>query len=132
MILLSQLLGQDSVSLRTAATTGKVKGVRIAGNRITHVELTPTTIPAAAVRSFEGDVLTYDHDDVPLIEAIPTGDPRKRMVLDTDGDAHGTIVDLELESDGSVSTVITSENERLDGSRLLVIGDFAAIVETAL
>ena len=90
MILLSELLGQDAVSLRTAETTGNVQGVRLQGNRISHVELTTTTIPATAVRSFEGDVLTYDHDDVPLVEKIPTGDPRKTLILDADGDAHGT------------------------------------------
>ena len=128
MILLSELLGQDTVSLRTAATTGKVKAIRIERNKISHVELSHTTIPAAAVRSFEGDVLTYDHDDVEPVQKPVTSDPRKKLLIDCDGNAHGTITDLTIAADGTIERITASGDEQIAGSRLLAVGPYAAII----
>ena len=75
------------------------------------------------------NLVTYDPDDVPLIEEIPTGDPRKTLVLDSEGDAHGTIANLAISSDDTIETIHTSENQQLDGARLLVIESYAAIIK---
>ena len=82
MILLPALLGQGAVSLRTAATNGTVKAIRIQGRCVTHVELSNTTIPASAVRSFEGDVLTYDRDGVPPVDNPWTDPLRETLGID--------------------------------------------------
>ena len=130
MILLSELLGHDAVSLRTAATTGKVKAIRVERNKISHVELSHTVIPAGSVRSFDGDVLTYDYDDAAPIEKPVTGDPRKRLLLDCDGNAHGTITDLTIAADGTIEFVTTDNDEQISGSRLQAVGPYAAIITT--
>ena len=60
MIHLSALIGQQAIALGTAATTGSVKGVAIDHDRIVGVQVGDELIASGAVRSFEGDVLTYD------------------------------------------------------------------------
>jgi hypothetical protein len=130
MTLLSELIGQDAVALETAVTTGKVKGIRVRGNRITHVELSKVTIPVVAVRSFDGDVLTYDGAEVVPTESVVTSDPRQLLILDLDGNRLGTIDDLEISADGTIETVVTKDDEIL-GARLKTIGSFAAVCETS-
>jgi len=126
MILLSQLIGQQAVSLTTAEKTGKVKGIVLRGNQIAAVQVDDVTIPADAVRSFEGDVLTYD-------SAIETTEraginPIGRLVLDYFGDGIGTIQDFQVSADGTVEMVILDSGDQLSGSRLEAVGNFAAIV----
>jgi len=59
-----RLFGQPAISLRDAETTGTVKGVRFQRNRVSFIDIgTGRPIPAGAVRSFEGDALTYDVED---------------------------------------------------------------------
>jgi hypothetical protein len=128
MTLLSQLIGQDAVALETAVTTGKVKGIRVRQNRITHVELSKVTIPVVAVRSFDGDVLTYDGAEVVPVESVRTSDPRQLLILDLDGNSLGNIEDLEIAADGTIETIVTKDDEIL-GARLRTIGSFAAVCE---
>lgn len=131
MIQLSQLIGQRAVSLRTAETTGTVKGIGLAGNRVGSVELSDMTIPASAVRSFEGDVLTYDdHGDSNM--GPPAVDPRGMRVLDMHGDQLGMIEDLTLTADGVVETIVLVDGQVLPGSRLRAVGSYAAILSIDL
>jgi sporulation protein YlmC with PRC-barrel domain len=129
MTRLSELIGQDAVALETAVTTGKVKGVRVRQNRITHVELSKVTIPVVAVRSFDGDVLTYDGAEVVPVESVTTSDPRQLLILDLDGNRLGNIEDLEIAADGTIEAIVT-KGEEIAGTRLRTIGSFAAICET--
>lgn len=143
MIALSDLIGQDAVVLRTAEKTGTVTGIGVDGDRVVSVGLSGTTIPAAAVRNFEGDVLTYDDalaDDTLADDAgaagsapvRPASDPRGSKVLDLHGDAIGVIDDLEITADGVVATILLAGGATLPGSRLRAIGSYAAIVTAEL
>ncbi|MFT3855161.1 MAG: hypothetical protein QM733_20870 [Ilumatobacteraceae bacterium] len=126
MIMLSDLLGQDSIALGTATSTGRVKGVAIDGHQVTRVRIGDKSIEAAAVRSFEGDVLTYDEslgfDD------SPTSDPRGILVLDMNGDGCGHLADLGLGPSGEVEAVVLDSGDTIPGSRLMVIGSYAAVL----
>lgn len=128
MIELSTLLGQDAISLNSATKTGTVTGIGLTGNRISSVELSDTTIPADAVRSFEGDVLTFDDNTAPTTPATPAGDPRGSKILDMNGDIIGVIADLTITADGTIDSIIVSSGQALAGDRLRAIGTYAAIV----
>jgi uncharacterized protein YrrD len=131
VIKLSDLLGQDAVSLQTAAKNGTVKGVGIRGSQIVTVELTDRVIPATAVRSFEGDVLTYDETPGDAAADGPAGsDPRGSLVLDVHGDGLGTIRDVTITSSGQIDSLLLSDDVTIAGDRLRAIGSFAAIVST--
>ena len=131
MIRLNDLIGQQAVSLATAERTGNVKGIILDNNRITAVELDDLTIDAAAVRTFEGDVLTYDHGH-PSATNRPGVNPKGKRVLAVHGDELGTIADLEIDADGTVSTIVLDNGERLNGARLRAIGSYAAITAAEL
>lgn len=128
MIELSALLGQDAISLNSATKAGTVTGIGLIGDRISSVELSDTTIPAEAVRSFEGDVLTFDDTTTTTTPSGPTGDPRGSKILDINGDAHGVIVDLTITAGGRIETITVSDGRTLPGNRLRAIGTYAAIV----
>jgi len=77
MINVANILGQPAVALGDAERTGKVTGLRFAGNRIAFVEITGgRMVPGEAVRTFEGDALTYDGESVapPDKQADPAAD----------------------------------------------------------
>ncbi len=133
MIRLSQLLGQDAVALGTAARTGTVKGIGIDGSRIVNVQLSDMTIAATSVRSFEGDVLTYDETRsaaVPMDAA--SLDPRGTRTLDMQGDEVGRIDDLLITEAGVIETIVLDNGTSLPGSRLRAIGTYAAILSIDL
>lgn len=78
MIDVVQLFGQPAVSLDDAEQTGTVSGLQFEGNRIAAIDIgNGRTVPAAAVRTFEGDALTYD--GVAAI-AAPTESPAAESV----------------------------------------------------
>lgn len=132
MIRLSELLGQQAVALGTAERTGRVKGVDIRANRIAHVAIDKQVIDASAVRSFEGDVLTYDEARAIISSSDDrTRDPRGMRVLDTHGQQLGIIGDLAISADGVVESIILEEGDELDGSTLRAIGSYAAVVGAA-
>jgi sporulation protein YlmC with PRC-barrel domain len=127
VITLHDLLGQDAVRLSTAEKTGKVKGIAVRDGRVEQVGLSDDVIPASCVRSFEGDVLTYDTPG-PLDGERFVSDCRGLQVLDMNGDGLGTIADLEIAADGTIETIVLHDKQTLAGSRLQVIGSYAAIV----
>ena len=61
MIHLNDLIGQQAVCLANAERTGTVRGIVLDNNRIVAVDIGESTIEASAVRTFDGDVLTYDN-----------------------------------------------------------------------
>ena len=132
MIHLSSFIGQHAIALGSAATTGKVKAVAIEHDRIVAVELSDRVIPASAVRSFEGDVVTFDESTADFAGAVPALDPRGKRVLDMAGDGHGHVADLAIGADGTIETVLLDTGEAVPGGRLRVIGTFAAILADEL
>ena len=127
MIRLHDLIGQQAISLATAERTGTVKGIVLDGNRIIGVDVGDSIINTSAVRTFEGDVLTYD-TDTPFAVDKPATNPAGNRVLDTHGDQLGSIADLEITASGEVETVVLDNGERISGERLRAIGGYAAIV----
>ena len=133
MILLSRLIGQDAVGLQSAEKHGTVKGVGINGQRVVSVALSNETIDAAAVRSFEGDVVTFDEQKVGDSDSLtPAVDPRGRLVLDMHGDAAGTITDLALTAGGEIDSLILDNSSSVPGSRLQALGSYAAVLSVDL
>ncbi len=101
MIRLSQLMGQPTISLADAERTGRVTGVQLDGPRVTGVHTGDGVIDATAIRSFEGDAVTYD--GVPRLVDDRADSPLGRRVLDEDGDELGHLADLDVEADGTVT-----------------------------
>lgn len=135
MIHLSALLGRPSVDVSNAASGGKVTGISLAGNRIAVIAIGGRQVDAAAVRAFDGDVLTYDGAGLsepppPAVDrpAAP-GDPRGARVLDLHGDRLGTLTDLAITGDGFVEELMLDGGRSVPGARLQVIGSYAAIVD---
>ena len=126
MILLSDLLGQKSLALGSAESTGSVKGIAVDGPRVSKLRVGDKVIDADAVRSFEGDVLTYDESRG--YGDSPTIDPRGILVLDMHGDSCGHLADLGLAADGEIETLVLDSGDTLPGSRLRVIGSYAAVL----
>lgn len=82
MIDIAQLFGQPAISLGNAEQTGSVRGLRFDGNRIVAVDIGDgRTIAADAVRTFEGDALTYEGEAV--------GQPDEPTAADAEPD-HGS------------------------------------------
>ena len=55
-------------------------------------------------------------------------DPRGSRVLDLHGDLVGTISDLTITNEGVVDAILLNDGHSLHGSRLQVLGTYAAIV----
>ncbi len=133
MIRLSQLMGQQAIALGSAATTGSVKGIGIQGDQIVLVQLTDDVITAGAVRSFEGDVLTYDEtSEAEQDDTVTLLDPRGSRVLDMNGDGCGEIDDLSITETGKIDSILLSSGDAVPGSRLRCIGSYAAVLNVDL
>jgi sporulation protein YlmC with PRC-barrel domain len=126
MIRLTQLIGQPVVSLSDAERTGRVKGVVLVGDRIVGVHDGHGIVDASAIRSFEGDAVTYEGA---LGEKSDDADsPLGRRVLDDDGDELGRLADLEVDASGRVDTIILDDGRTVAGAALRVVGSYAVIV----
>ena len=132
MIHLSELIGQDAIALGTATKTGTVRRLILERDRIVAVELSDSVIPADSVRSFEGDVLTYDEKTIITYGDRVGVDPRKLRVLDMNGDEVGSIADLEISADGHIETIVLADGDAIAGGRLRAIGSYAAILNVDL
>jgi hypothetical protein len=128
VIRLSQLVGQKAIALGDASTTGVVKGIGIAGDQIVSVQLSDCVVPATAVRSFEGDVFTYDEHAATKESDVTLLDPRGSRVLDMHGDGLGTIQDLAITESGRIDSILLSTGDAVPGSRLRAIGTYAAVL----
>ncbi len=116
------------MSLADAERAGTVEGVVVKGNKIVAVSLGDTTINTAAIRTFDGDVVTYEPDKLTPVDQ-PAVNPTGRRVLDVQGDLLGLIGDLDISGDGIVESILLDTGEHIDGSRLRAIGSYAAIVD---
>lgn len=133
MIMLSRLIGQSAVGLQSAEKHGTVKGIGISAQRVVSVALSDATIDSAAVRSFEGDVCTYDEDRAGDGDSLPEAiDPRGKLVLDMHGDAVGTITDVGITADGQIDSLILDNGSSVPGSRLQALGSYAAVLNVDL
>jgi hypothetical protein len=129
MIQLSELIGHDAIDVATATTTGTVTGIGMVANQIASVGIGGECVDAAAIRGFDGDVVTYGPADGAIGGAQPVPvDPRGSRVLDLHGDLLGTISDLTITNEGVVDSILLNDGHSLHGSRLRVIGSYAAIV----
>ena len=126
MIRLTQLMGQRTISLADAEHTGKVAGVRIAGDKVVAVHNGEGLIDAAEIRSFEGDAITHDGNPRPVDQKADS--PLGRRVLDEDGDELGRLADLDIEADGTVSLVALDDGRTVEGRALRAVGSYAVIV----
>jgi sporulation protein YlmC with PRC-barrel domain len=126
MIRLTQLMGQRTISLADAEQTGKVAGVRIAGDKVVGVHTSEGLIGASEIRSFEGDAITYDGSPRPVDQKADS--PLGRRVLDEDGDELGRLADLDIEADGTVTLVALDDGRTIEGQALRAIGSYAVIV----
>jgi len=130
VIRLSTLIGHAAIDVTTATTVGTIAGIGLVGDRIVSVGIGGECVAATAVSSFDGDVVTYD----PVAGALggaqpPPTDPRGAKVVDLHGDALGTIADLAITAAGVVDTIVLSDGRSIAGSRLRVVGSYAAMVD---
>lgn len=129
MILLSELIGHDAMDVTTAVASGNITGIGLTANRIVSVGVGGDIIDAATVRGFDGDAVTYQGGTAHPATTLPTPlDPRGSRVLDRHGDLLGTISDLTITDEGVVDTIVLHGGHAVPGSRLQVIGSYAAIV----
>jgi hypothetical protein len=130
MIQLSALLGHQAIDVATATPAGKVTGIGLKADRIVSVGIGGECVDAAAVRSFDGDVVTFDAAAGRLGGPQPVPiDPRGSKVLDLHGDLIGTISDLTITDAGIVDSLLLESGHSVRGARLHVIGSHAAIVD---
>lgn len=129
MTRLSQLIGQPTISLDNAENTGRVEGVEIAMGRVIGVRTSDGLVPSSAIRTYEGDAVTYDGSPAALgVDAGKADSPIGRRVLDEEGDELGRLADLEIEPDGGVATILLEDGRSVSGAALKVVGSYAVIV----
>jgi len=126
MTRLSQLIGQPTISLADAEQSGRVEGVQIEQGRVTGLRTSDGLVDTSAIRTFEGDAITYDGS--PTAVDSKADSPIGRRVLDEDGDELGRLADLDITDDGTVTSVLLDDGRGLEGSALQVIGSYAVIV----
>jgi hypothetical protein len=102
-----------------------VKGVVLVGDRVVGVHDGRGVIDAAAVRSFEGDAVTYDGA---VGEKSDADSPLGRRVLDDAGDELGRLADLEIDATGRVDTILLDDGRTIAGTALRAVGSYAVIV----
>jgi hypothetical protein len=129
VITLRNLLGQPAVSLDSAERTGKVTGVVIDGGHVVAVGVDKTLVPASAVRTFDGDALTYTERAPSNADPDRLVNPVGSRVLTVAGELLGTIEDLEISADGRIERLLLDRDQAIDGARLRALGSYAAIVD---
>jgi len=129
VIRLSALLRQPAVSLADAEQVGAVDAIAVRRGRIVAVGVGKLVVPASAVRTFEGDTLTFDPFSSTAVESErPITGVVGHLVLSRKGDDLGRLVDLDIEADGTIA-LVELPDRTWPGDRLAVIGSYAAIVD---
>ncbi len=126
MTRLSQLIGQPTISLADAEQSGRVEGVEIERGRVTGLRTSDGLVETSAIRTFEGDAVTYD--GTPTAIDSEADSPLGRRVLSEDGDELGRLADLDIADDGTVTSMMLEDGRGIEGSALQVIGSYAVIV----
>ena len=128
MIRFTAVIGQPAVALDDARQIGTVDGAVVRDGRVVALTVKGTIIPGSAVRTFEGDAVTFEpYSNVDDTLAAAAGPVVGRIVLTPSGDGLGPLVDLDLDATGGVEAVELADRT-IPGSHLRVIGSFAAIV----
>jgi hypothetical protein len=128
VIRLSQLLGQPAVDLASAERVGTVVAVAVRDGRITAVDVEAEVVAAAAVRTFEGDTVTFGAHEALDRDAVPgLGRIIGWRTLDGAGDGLGAIVDLDLDDRGLLETV-ELPGRTVPGRWLRSVGSYAAMI----
>lgn len=129
MTLLSELIGRETLGLGTATSAGTVTAIGLDKNHITLVEAARRMISSSAVRSYDGDVLTFDEQaPPPQVGSRRPTDPRGSRVIDQHGNGLGEIEDMTISADGVIEVITLTSHDTVLGARLLAIGEYAAIV----
>ena len=131
MIQLSELIGHDAIDVATAISAGKVTGIGLAHNRIVSVGIGGECVDATAVLGFDGDVVTFQPESGTASQLRPQPaplDPRGSKILDLHGYLLGRLSDLTITDEGIIDSILLNDGHSLHGSRLQVIGSYAAIV----
>ena len=126
MTRLSQLIGQPTISLADAEQRGRVEGVQVERGRVMGLRTSEGLVETSAIRTFEGDAVTYDGAATAVDEKADS--PLGRRVLTEDGDELGRLADLDISDDGTVTSVMLDDGRGVDGSALRAIGSYAVIV----
>lgn len=126
MTRISQLIGQPTISLANAEQTGRVEGVEVEKGRVTGLRTSDGLVATSDIRTFEGDAVTYDGSATPV--DTKSDSPLGRRVLSEDGDELGTLADLDITDDGTVTSMMLGDGRGIDGAGLQVIGSYAVIV----
>lgn len=126
MTRLSALIGQPAITLADAEPHGKIDGAQFDGRRVVGLRTKDGLIETSAIRTFEGDAITFDGAISPAADDADS--PLGRRVLGDDGDERGRLVDLDLDDDGTITAVVLDDGQTLDGTALRVIGPYAVIV----
>ena len=106
MTRLSQLIGQPTISLADAEQRGRVEGVQLERGRVMGLRTSEGLVETSAIRTFEGDAVTYDGAATAVDEKADS--PLGRRVLTEDGDELGRLADLDITDDGTALRAIGS------------------------
>lgn len=139
----SEAKGHKVVSLATAETVGKVRGLLV----------DPVLRSVVAVRlkkkTDRGDILRWDNLTAFGVDAVTISDLaavteldadleplrgkrrrlRKKRVLTSDGDELGKVADVDFDPDtGALTNIILHEGPEIPAERLIGVGSYAVVV----
>lgn len=142
---LSELHGRPVLDVDTATTLGEIDGVvidstegRITAFTVTKAEEGRTILPWDGVKSVGPDAVTVEGsgslrpaDGVYEAGVVDgTYQATGKKVLTADGDALGEVDDVLLDPDSGAFVALLVDGQELPASRVVAVGDFAAIVES--
>ena len=134
------------LDISTATTIGRVEHLVIDPSDSSVQALTigkaqdnATVLPWSGINAIGPDAVTVDTTgqlrapESELEQRATSGDvdPIGKMVLSDDGDHHGTLRDLVIDTDSGSITELLVGDRTLPGRALMGVGDYAAIVDQA-
>ncbi len=134
MTTLSCVIGQTALALEDASEHGEVTRVAVSSGRINAVETDDhVTVPASAIVSFEGDMLTYRSAGLTTESLSDQSEFHWSKVLGLvalveTGEGLGEVADVDLTADGSITSLIMTNGPSIRGDRVLAAGSYAVIV----
>jgi sporulation protein YlmC with PRC-barrel domain len=137
----SQLKGRKVVSTATADRVGKVSGFLLDPATRSVVGLVLKKTETGSVVRWS-DLVAVGSDAVTVADASVVVEPDealealaakrgtvlKKLVLDVDGRAIGTVTDLDLDPETGVVRELVLDERTVSGERLLGVGSYAVVV----
>lgn len=137
----SQIKGHEVVSTATADRVGRVSGFLLDPATRSVVGLVLKKAGSGSVVRWS-DLLAVGSDAVTITDATVVIEPDdtlgalggkrgkviKKLVLDDDGRAIGTVTDLDLDPDTGVVRELVLDEGTVSGERLLGVGSYAVVV----